>query len=192
MKKIYFRDDFDFIFSILDKYGLDIGWPDFNWSVRFWTASKANAFTAGCTDGECTNCFPDEGRIHIVFDNHGLSFGDLFFELTMSLPSEYYNDRSKDIHVHGKLPVKLVALCTQADYTISYVEPTEGNAGGDLEITDPLPGNVDVQKVSVIVNQAIARHNAQVKAQINASMQSGDMTISDDEISDTAAQILKD
>ncbi len=51
---------------------------------------------------------------------------------------------------------------------------------------------MDVQTVSVIVNQALAKQSAKVKAQINASMQSGDMTISDDEISDTAAQILKD
>lgn len=182
IKKIFYKDDFDFILSIVDKIGIDIGWPNFNWSARFWTSSKANAFVVSSIDGECHHCFPDDGRIHVVFDNHGLSFGDLFYELTLSIPSEKYADQSKDLHLTGKLPVKLTASCADADYTLQYREP--GNKIPDLNI--PGDGSLDADTISIIVNQAISRHNDQLKS----AFSNENMTASDNDISEAAYQIF--
>lgn len=180
--KKYFKDDFDFILSIVDKYGFDIGWPDFNWSARFWTSSKANAFVVSSIDGECRHCFPDDGRIHVVFDNHGLSFGDLFYELTLSIPSEKYADQSKDLHLTGKLPVRLTALCADADYTLQY----RGSANKIPDLNIPGDSPLDADTISIIINQAISQHNAQLKS----TFTNENMTASDNDISEAASQIF--
>lgn len=181
IKNIFFRDDFDFILSIVDKLGIDIGWPNFNWSAKFWTSSKANAFVVSCIDGECMHCFPDNGHIHVVFDNHGLSFGDLFYELTLSLPSEFYSDRARDIHISGKLPVRLVAILDDNDYSLGYSDSSDDISSNSPDI--PVSGDISADTVSVIVNRAIAQHNAQIKA----ALSSESLTASVEDISNAAS-----
>lgn len=93
MIKIYYKSDFDFILKVKDCHGTVLGWPDFDWTARLWTSQKVNAFVASNKGGKATNCFNDNGQIHIVADTgHGLSAGRLQVELTAELPNDIYPD----------------------------------------------------------------------------------------------------
>lgn len=98
IRRVNAKSDFDFILRMAcgcAKEGeepVDIGWPEFDWKARFWTWSPANAYVVGCTGGVCTNCFNDDGRIHVVFNNHRLSPGELHCELSADIPASIYPD----------------------------------------------------------------------------------------------------
>ena len=98
IRRVNAKSDFDFILKLFcgcAKEGgepQEIGWPEFDWTARFWTWSPANAYTVSCIGGVCTNCFNDNGRIHAVFDNHRLSPGKLHCELSADIPASIYPD----------------------------------------------------------------------------------------------------
>lgn len=179
MKKIFYKDDFDFVLSVIDPDGKDLGWPQFDWRGRFWTTSKSNAYVAECIGGDCLNCFPDDNRLHILFDNHGLSFGDLSYEFTIFLPSDIYPDGSRKVTLCGMLPLRLTrspksgfSLDVEAD-------------GKDLPGVGP-SSSIDADEIQIIVSRAIAQHNKQLKENI----ESGGISASDQEIADTASDIF--
>ncbi len=98
IRRVNAKSDFDFILKLFcgcAKEGgepQEIGWPEFDWTARFWTWSPANAYSVSCIGGVCTNCFNDNGRIHAVFDNHRLSPGKLHCELSADIPASIYPD----------------------------------------------------------------------------------------------------
>lgn len=51
MEKINYKSDFDFILTLVDAKGNDIGFPDFDFSIKLWTGSKANALVASHSGG---------------------------------------------------------------------------------------------------------------------------------------------
>lgn len=77
MKEINYKSDFDFILTLKTCNGADIGFPDYDWEANVFTVSNKNGFKVSCIGGVCTNCYNDEGRIHVVCDNHGLLPGEL-------------------------------------------------------------------------------------------------------------------
>lgn len=93
--KINYKSDFDFILRLKDCNDNELGWPTEDWQAKFWTSTKANSFVASCIDGECENCFNDNGQIHIVLDNHGLGVGELKCEFEILTPAENYKDGSR-------------------------------------------------------------------------------------------------
>lgn len=101
IRRVNAKSDFDFILKLFCGCAKDggepqeIGWPGFDWTARFWTWSPANAYTVSCIGGVCTNCFNDNGRIHVVFDNHRLTKGRLRCDLTAELPNAVYPDGSR-------------------------------------------------------------------------------------------------
>lgn len=90
MKKINHKSDFDFILRLKSCNGEEIGWPEFDWTARFWTFSMADMFVASCHGGECLNCFNDDGQIHVVAAGHGLGPGVLHVEFYAELPDDIY------------------------------------------------------------------------------------------------------
>lgn len=91
-RRIYYKSDFDFILRINDHDGIDIGFPEFDFTVRLWTGQKSNAMTVSKRGGTLTNCFNDGGQIHVVAKNHCLGPGLLQAELTAQLNDEIYSD----------------------------------------------------------------------------------------------------
>lgn len=108
MKEINYRSDFDFILILHDSRGVEIGWPDYDWTARFWTTGRAVTFTAGCHGGEAVNCFNDDGKIHIVANNHGLPPGKLHVDFTANLPNGLYPDADERIVVPVELDIELI------------------------------------------------------------------------------------
>lgn len=87
----------------------EIGFPDYDFRAVFYTdGNKANAYTASCIGGKCTNCFNDNGRVCVVFNNHRLGLGVLNVEFTAYIPDGYYPDGDQRSVVPAPLDVKLV------------------------------------------------------------------------------------
>lgn len=112
-----YKSDFNFIlrlYSVLtdssgkEKERTELPWPDYDWSAKFWTSSKANAYYASCIGGVCTNCRNTDGKIQIVVDNHNMGLGILQVEFRAELPREIYPDGSERNVVPGVLDIELV------------------------------------------------------------------------------------
>jgi len=108
MKRINYKSDFDFILRLKDCEGNAVGWPDYDWTAKFWTEQKINSFAAGCKGGACVNCYNDDGQIHIVANGHKLSAGVLNVEFTAELPNGTYPDGSERIAVPVPLEIELI------------------------------------------------------------------------------------
>lgn len=147
MTKINFRSDFDFILQLFDHDGRIIGWPPFDFRVRLWTDTRCRAYEAGVKDGVPFNCYEDDGRIHIVCDNHGLHVGRLHIDFTSLVPDDKYPDANKSVLTHIDTDI----LLTVAD--------SELPAAGEIEITIPwhMMHDTDVyNSVLEKVNEAMA------------------------------------
>ena len=57
MRLINHKSDFDFILRLKDCKDPEktVPFPECDFDVRFWTSSKANAYTASCKGGVCVN-----------------------------------------------------------------------------------------------------------------------------------------
>lgn len=140
MKKVNYRSDFDFILRLKSCNGNDIGWPAFDWTARFHTPNgKANAYTASCTGGRCVNCYNDDGRIHIVCDNHHMGLGRLLVEFTAFFPDSDYPDGNERVVAPFPLDIELVrdATCCPVTAEVDMRLPVIAVGGGTAE--KPLP-----------------------------------------------------
>lgn len=121
-QRINFRSDFDLRLRLYAADGREIGWPGADWRAVFYTATPAQAFTASCTGGICTNCRrgPD-GAICVVFDGHRLSAGRLHVRFFLDMPDEAYPDGARTEATPALLPVELVreAAACQCPQTFS-------------------------------------------------------------------------
>lgn len=108
MKNINYLSDFDSIVKIKTCDGTDVGFPDYDFKLFFYTTTKMTGFTASCIGGKCTNLFNDNGRIHVVFDNHKLGIGKLMVDFTALLPNGLFPDGNKKLVVPQALDIKLV------------------------------------------------------------------------------------
>ena len=109
MAKINYKSDFDFILTLRDAQGNDIGFPDFDWEARFWTFSPMHAATASCRGGECEGCFNDNGRIHIVINAPALGCGRLHAEVVTHTANDIYPDGERMVYTPDVLDIELVS-----------------------------------------------------------------------------------
>lgn len=107
MKQVNYKSDFDFLLRLQSCNGENIGWPDYDWTAKFWTSSKSNTFTARCVGGVAENCFNDNNTIHIVANNHHLSPGQLKVEFTAKLPNKIYPDETERVVTPLPLNIEL-------------------------------------------------------------------------------------
>lgn len=113
MTKVNYKSDFDAILRIKDCSGEDLEWPTFDWYAKLYTIqygrdNKANMYVASCVGGVCTNCFNDNGYIHIVVDNHHLGIGTLAVEFVAKIPDAKYPDEHHRIVTPQALDIELV------------------------------------------------------------------------------------
>lgn len=94
--RINYKSDFDFIMKLADSSGADAGFPSFDWKAVLRTCGNcgfsARSFIVSYIGGVCTNCFNDNGQIHVVADNHGLTAGTLHVEFFAYPPNAIYPD----------------------------------------------------------------------------------------------------
>lgn len=117
MKKINYKSDFDFVLKLVSCVKAedgtitktDVGFPDHDWTATFWTSSKANAYVASSKGGVLTNCFNDDGQIHVVCNAHKLGVGELKCEYHAALPNVMYPDGSCDVYEPQELDIELWA-----------------------------------------------------------------------------------
>lgn len=142
MRKINYKSDFDFILPFpvcqATENGTcerkDLGWPDFDWEARLWSSSKANAYVASRKGDVLTNCFNDNGRIHIVCSNHRLGKGELNVEYHAELPNDIYPDNTQNLFAPYPLGIELVsghgdcATDVEIEYMLPFIKGEKGDA----------------------------------------------------------------
>lgn len=109
MKEINCKSDFEVSLRLKNADGETVPFPDCDWSALFWTATKANAYTASCIGGRYVNCYrhPD-GAMRVVFDSHRMGCGTLHWEPHFSLPSDIYPDGALDLFRPCPFDIRLV------------------------------------------------------------------------------------
>lgn len=131
MRKINYKSDFDFIMRLKDCSDPEktVPFPDGDFDARFWTSSKADAYTASCRNGVYTNCFrTEDGGMHFVFNNQYLGIGPLKWESHFELPNDIYPDGMQDIFRNAKLDIELVdgdgdcPTQSEIEYILPYIK----------------------------------------------------------------------
>lgn len=146
MKKNY-KSDFDIILRLRTCVGSgdeirELGWPDYDWTARFYTSNKANAYTASCIGGVCTNCFEDKGHIHVVFDSHRLGAGLLQVEFLAELPNRIYPDGTQTEVSSQPLGIELVSgpgdcgTTAEVEALLPYIKGDKGDKLTYADLTE--------------------------------------------------------
>lgn len=150
--KLNYKNDFDFILKlatcIRHEDGTcekrDVGWPEHDWVATFWTANKANVYVASHKGDMLVNCFNDNGRIHVVFNNHRLGKGVLRVDFHSEIPNAIYPDGIQDLYEPQPLDVELVdgpgdcAGAAEVEVLLPYIKGDRGEklTYGDLTAQD--------------------------------------------------------
>ncbi len=118
MKRNY-KDDFDFLLklysclvdsegNVVEESRQELGWPEYDWEAKLYTSVKPNAYVASCIGGVCTNCYNDNGKIHIVVNNHHMGTGRVKVDFRAELPREIYPDNYQRNLIPEPLDIELV------------------------------------------------------------------------------------
>lgn len=111
MQTVYYKSDFDFILELKDCRGMLLGVPEHDWIAKFYTTTKLNSYVASSIGGVLTNCFIDNGQIHVVMNNHGLGPGELQFDFIAELPDGKFPDGNRRLVNTGNLDIELTTDC---------------------------------------------------------------------------------
>lgn len=177
MQRVYYKSDFDFILKMKDTQGNDLGWPDFDWELKLYTNSKVNAFVVSCKSGEAVNCYNDNGKIHVVADNHGLGVGKMSYELIIDKEDDTYEDGYKREVIPGTLAIELTNSAGDSDIDISVAPNTTSKKDDDC---------VDVQTLKEVIAEAFEAHNAEIKDKVTENVQCA----TDEDIENAANEIF--
>ena len=146
MAKVNYKSDFDFVLSLTDCNGIEIGIPDYNWVAKFYTTSKDVYFEASYQDGVYKNWFADDGKIHIVCNEHGLPSGVLKCEFIAEIPNGVFPDDYERLVMAKPLDIELVrgmATCPH-DIEVSLILPyIKGDKGDAFTFEDFTPEQLE-------------------------------------------------
>ena len=158
MKRINYKSDFDFILHLysclVDSDGKEVegsrkeqGWPDYDWRALIYTSVKSNGFTASCVGGVATNCYNDNGKIHVVVDGHHIGPGQLRVEFTAELPREIYPDGAQRKVFTQPVAIELVSghgdcpSAVEAELLLPFIKGDKGEKGEDAVVC----GHIEVE-----------------------------------------------
>lgn len=117
IKEKNYKSDFDAILHLYrcrkddsgEEVREEVDFPPYDWTARFYAGTdKANPYVASCIGGVCTNCFNDNGRIHVVFNGHRMGLGRVSVEFTAQIPDAIYPDGLRQEVRPQPLDVELV------------------------------------------------------------------------------------
>ena len=114
MTKINYKSDFDFIAEVkaigADDNKVAIDFPQYDWEIILTTGDcdyNSRTYVVSYRKGVATNCFNDNGMIHIICDNHKLSVGQLQMEFRSFLPNSNYPDGTQKVVATYDLDIEL-------------------------------------------------------------------------------------
>ena len=151
MKKNY-KSDFDIILTlktcVRHEDGTcskrDVGWPEHDWVATFRTENGLREYVASRKGDALVNCFNDNGRIHVVFNNHRLGKGVLRVDFHSEIPNAIYPDGVQDLYEPQRLDIELVdgpgdcAGAAEVEVLLPYIKGDRGEklTYGDLSAQD--------------------------------------------------------
>ena len=116
MKKINYKSDFDLLamMKCYDTSGeeIEVGFADYDWELDLYTGCGNYApkvYKVSYIGGKATNCFNDNGKVHIVCDNHSLNLGVLNGTIRAKIPNAIYPDGTQLIVSPLTFAIELVA-----------------------------------------------------------------------------------
>lgn len=121
MTKINYKSDFDFIANLkalgADGTEVEIGFPSYDFEAVLTTDCSGynKHYVASQKNGVTTNCFNDNGKLHIVCDNHKLSVGELKLTFNTYLPNNIYPDGSQKVVADYDMNIELVVENTDVN-----------------------------------------------------------------------------
>lgn len=114
MTKINYKSDFDFIAEIeaigADDNKVAIGFPQYDWEIILTTGDccyNSRTYVVSYRKGVAINCYNDNGKIHIICDNHKLPVGQLQMEFRSFLPNSNYPDGTQKVVATYDLDIEL-------------------------------------------------------------------------------------
>lgn len=146
MKRNY-KSDFHFILKLVTCVKREdgkcekreVGWPDHNWTAKLWTSIGLNSYVVSRKGDVLVNCFNDNGRIHVVCNNHKLGKGRLQCEFHAELPNGIFPDGIEDLYEPQPLDIELVdgpgdcASAAEVEVLLPYIK---GDRGEKLTYAD--------------------------------------------------------
>lgn len=151
MEKNY-KSDFDIILTlktcVRNEDGTcskrDVGWPEHDWVATFRTDNGLREYVASRKGDTLVNCFNDNGRIHVVFNNHRLGKGVLRVDFHSEIPNAIYPDGIQDLYEPQPLDIELVdgpgdcAGAAEVEVLLPYIKGDRGEklTYGDLTAQD--------------------------------------------------------
>lgn len=93
MTRINYKSDLDFLLRLHTLDGMEVGWPQYDWSAWLYVSgNRVSRYAVSCRGGVTENCFEDGGAIHVVMNGHQLPPGELMCEFRAELPNGIYPD----------------------------------------------------------------------------------------------------
>ena len=201
--KINYKSDFDIILHIKDHEGIDKGFPSFDWIAKFYTTSKATAYTAAFINGKYINCFNDDGQIHIVFNDQKMGAGKLNVEFKSSYPNTIYPDGTRDVYEPMPLDIELVTGAGEdsGTYDVEITIPFVYITAYEMAVRNGYTGTLEqymeyVNKFPHVIEVNTALHGIMSdlyngkNAIADALTMKGKPTMGDEPMTDMASRIL--
>ena len=201
--KINYKSDFDIILHIKDHEGIDKGFPSFDWIAKFYTTSKATAYTAAFINGKYINCFNDDGQIHIVFNDQKMGAGKLNVEFKSSYPNTIYPDGHRDVYEPMPLDIELVTGAGEdsGTYDVEITIPFVYITAYEMAVRNGYTGTLEqymeyVNKFPQVIEVNTAIHGIMSDLYVgknaiaDALTMQGKPTMGDEPMTDMASRIL--
>lgn len=140
-----YKSDFDAILHLVSCVGeekTELGWPDYDWVAKFYTTSHDKVFIASKQGNVLTNCFNDNGQIHVVFNNHGLEAGTVKCEFDAEIPNDIYPDGFQREVSPQPLNIELVrgrgdcGTIADVEILLPYIIGPKGDKGDAFRFED--------------------------------------------------------
>ena len=116
INKVNFKSDFDLLATMkcYDTQGkeIEIGFANYDWELDLYTGCGNYApkvYKVSYIGGKATNCFNDNGKVHIVCDNHSLNLGVLNGTIRAKIPNAIYPDGTQLLVSPLTFAIELVA-----------------------------------------------------------------------------------
>jgi hypothetical protein len=133
--KYNYKSDFDFVYRQIAGYTTDgkpifADFPDYDFKLVCSTGFRS--YSASYIGGVCTNLFNDNGKIHVVCNDHNLGVGKLHIEFTALLPNGIYPDGTKKTVTAEPIDIELIngrpdnPKETEVEMILPYIKGEDG------------------------------------------------------------------